>query len=45
VGPGGFFDAVELLAAGSQARLRTYAGGGRHHRPEPGFWAPRHLAR
>jgi site-specific DNA-methyltransferase (adenine-specific) len=44
VGPSGFFDAVELLAAGSQERLRTYAGGGRHGRPEQGFWTPRHLA-
>jgi site-specific DNA-methyltransferase (adenine-specific) len=44
VGRTGFFDAVELLSPECVARLRTYAGGGRHHRPDPGFWSPRHLA-
>ena len=44
VGRAGFFDAVELLSADGDARLRTYAVGARHERPEPGFWADRHLA-
>jgi site-specific DNA-methyltransferase (adenine-specific) len=44
VGRAGFFDAVELLSADGQERLRTYAAGAGHHRPVPGFWAPRHLA-
>ena len=44
VGRAGFFDAVELLSGDGQERLQAYAAGGRHDRPEPGFWAPRHLA-
>jgi site-specific DNA-methyltransferase (adenine-specific) len=44
VGRAGFFDAVELLSADGEGRLRTYAAGARHDRPVPGFWAPRHLA-
>ncbi len=43
VGPGGFFDAAELLSADGRARLRAYAEGGRHERPEPGFWSARRL--
>ena len=43
-GRGAFFDAVELLSPDGRDRLRTYAAGGRHERPEPGFWSARRLA-
>jgi len=44
VGPGGLFDAVQLDSPDGLDRLRAYAAGAHHDRPEPGFWAPRHLA-
>ncbi len=43
VGRAGFFDAAEILSTDGRERLRAYATGGRHGRPEPGFWSPRHL--
>jgi hypothetical protein len=36
-GPGGIYDAVDLLADAGRARLRAYAAG-RHGPPLPGFW-------
>jgi len=36
-GPGGIFDAVDLLSEDAQARLAAYAGG-RCGSPRPGFW-------
>jgi site-specific DNA-methyltransferase (adenine-specific) len=36
-GPGGIYDAVDLLADSGRARLRAYAAG-RHGPPLPGFW-------
>jgi len=41
-GPEAFFDAVELLSAEGQARLRRYGAG--HDRPLVGFWTQRDLA-
>jgi site-specific DNA-methyltransferase (adenine-specific) len=41
-GPGGFFDAVELLSASTRARLAAYAGGA--PAPLPGFWTASDLA-
>lgn len=38
VGPGGFFDAIELLSEDGRGRLAAYAKGERHQRPLPGFW-------
>ena len=38
VGPGGFFDAVEMLSEDGRRRLAHYALGRRHRRPLPGFW-------
>ena len=37
VGPGGFFDAIEMLSDEGQRRLLTYAEG--VVRPVPGFWS------
>jgi site-specific DNA-methyltransferase (adenine-specific) len=42
-GPGGFFDAVDLLSAAARARLSAYARRGTSA-PLPGFWAPTDLA-
>ena len=42
-GPGMVFDAIELLSDEQRLRLKLYAEGGRHHRPEPGFWLHRDL--
>jgi site-specific DNA-methyltransferase (adenine-specific) len=42
-GPGGFFDAVDLLSLEARARLATYAGRG-PSAPRPGFWSPSDLA-
>ena len=44
VGPKGFFDALAVLDPLTPARLRRYASGGRHKRPEPGFWKPSDLS-
>ena len=44
-GPSAFFDAVELLGAAGQHRLKLYAGGGRQQAPEPGFWTEAEIAR
>jgi hypothetical protein len=38
-GPGLVFDAMELLAGDQTVRLSTYAAGGHHKAPAPGFWA------
>jgi site-specific DNA-methyltransferase (adenine-specific) len=37
-GPGGIFDAIDLLSADARARLATYAGG-RAGSPRVGFWS------
>ena len=37
-GPGGIFDAIDLLSADARARLATYAGG-RAGSPRAGFWS------
>jgi DNA modification methylase len=37
-GPGGIFDAIDLLSADARARLATYAGG-RTGSPRAGFWS------
>ena len=42
--PGVVFDAIEILAGDQTERLAAYAAGGRHTRPEPGFWAYGDLA-
>jgi hypothetical protein len=42
-GPGGLFDAVDLLSNGALARLKTYAGG-RCGSPRPGFWSDADVA-
>ena len=42
-GPGGIFDAVDLLAPGARARLAAYAAG-RTRSPLPGFWAAADVA-
>jgi modification methylase len=36
-GPGGLFDAVDVLSGSARRRLRVYAGG-RAAGPQPGFW-------
>jgi site-specific DNA-methyltransferase (adenine-specific) len=33
-----FFDAMEMLSDQGRSRLETYAQGGRHETPLPGFW-------
>ena len=42
-GPGGIFDAVDLLSADARARLATYAGG-RCGSPRAGFWSAADVA-
>jgi site-specific DNA-methyltransferase (adenine-specific) len=42
-GPGGFYDAVDLLSVSARARLSAYARRG-PSAPRPGFWAPSDLA-
>jgi site-specific DNA-methyltransferase (adenine-specific) len=42
-GPGGIFDAVDLLSADARARLATYAGG-RCGSPGAGFWSAADVA-
>ena len=42
-GPGGIFDAVDLLAVDARARLTAYAAG-RTRAPLPGFWADADVA-
>jgi site-specific DNA-methyltransferase (adenine-specific) len=42
-GPGGFFDAVDLLSRSARTRLATYASRGTAT-PLPGFWAKADLA-
>jgi site-specific DNA-methyltransferase (adenine-specific) len=44
-GPRAFFDAVDMLSASGQERLRLYAGGGRHDTPFNGFWTDKEIAR
>ena len=44
VGPGVLFDAIEMLADEQRTRLKLYAQGGRHTRPEPGFWTGKDLS-
>ena len=44
-GPRAFFDAVEMLSAQGQERLRGYAQGGRHDAPLTGFWTDNEIAR
>jgi site-specific DNA-methyltransferase (adenine-specific) len=44
VGPQGFFDAMEMLAGETAARLAHYAGGDQHQMALPGFWTPAELA-
>jgi hypothetical protein len=43
VGPAGFFDAMEMYNEFDRDRLTTYAQGGHHTRPLPGFWTPAEL--
>jgi site-specific DNA-methyltransferase (adenine-specific) len=45
VGPGVVFDAMEMLADDQVDRLKLYARGGRHTRPECGFWADTDIAK
>ncbi len=42
-GPGGIFDAVDLLSAEARARLKAYAGG-RGSSPRVGFWSASDVA-
>ncbi|HVB90492.1 MAG TPA: site-specific DNA-methyltransferase [Acidimicrobiales bacterium] len=42
-GPGGFFDAIDLLSREARARLSAYAAGGATP-PLPGFWAAADVA-
>jgi DNA modification methylase len=42
-GPGGFFDAIDLLSPESRDRLLRYAAGA-HTRPLAGFWTERDVA-
>ncbi|MGO9855035.1 MAG: DNA methyltransferase [Acidimicrobiales bacterium] len=42
-GPGGIFDAVDLLSPDARARLAAYAGG-RCGSPRPGFWSESDVA-
>jgi DNA modification methylase len=42
-GPGVVFDAVEMLSDRQRRRLASYAAGGHHLRPEPGFWTGKDL--
>ncbi len=42
-GPGGIFDAVDLLSVDAVARLATYAGG-RYGSPRAGFWSESDVA-
>ena len=42
-GPGGIFDAVDLLSATARARLAAYAAGGAA-RPLAGFWSEADVA-
>jgi DNA modification methylase len=44
VGPGVVFDAIEMLADDQRHRLHVYAEGGRHTRPESGFWTEKEIA-
>jgi site-specific DNA-methyltransferase (adenine-specific) len=44
VGPQVVFDAIEMLADDQRRRLSLYAHGGRHARPECGFWTAKDLA-
>jgi site-specific DNA-methyltransferase (adenine-specific) len=43
-GPGGFFDAVDLLSVAARARLEAYAARGATSSPLPGFWSTSDLA-
>lgn len=43
VGPGVVFDAIAMLADDQQERLKLYAKGGHHNRPESGFWTEKDL--
>ena len=43
IGPAGFHDAIELLAAAGQARLARYAAGTSRGHPLPGFWTDAEL--
>ncbi len=45
VGPAMVFDAIEMLADDQRARLKIYAQGGRHTRPECGFWTAEDIAK
>lgn len=45
VGPGVVFDAIEMLSDEQRARLKLYAEGGRHTRPEAGFWTDKDLSK
>jgi site-specific DNA-methyltransferase (adenine-specific) len=40
----GFFDAIEMLSASGQERLRRYAQGGHADEPLPGFWTEDDIA-
>ena len=42
-GPGGIFDAVDLLSTDARARLAAYAGG-RCGSPRAGFWSAADVA-
>jgi len=42
-GPSAVFDVVAMLAEDRLDRLKRYAEGGRHTRPEPGFWTEKEL--
>jgi site-specific DNA-methyltransferase (adenine-specific) len=45
VGPAVVFDAIEMLSDEGPDRLMMYARGGRHNRPEPGFWTEKDLSK
>jgi len=45
VGPAMVFDAIEMLADKQRARLSIYAQGGRHARPDVGFWTEKEIAK
>ena len=44
-GPTAFFDAIAMLSDDGFARLQSYAAGGQHVQPLPGFWTEKELER
>ena len=45
VGPTVVFDAIEMLSDSQRVRLKTYAEGGHHLRPECGFWTEKEVSK